>query len=72
MTVEQFVAILVAITGLLGAFGLLIRQISELRADLNGRMQELLDHTRTAAMKEGELAGRDYTASQPKSTHEDR
>lgn len=60
MTPEQLVAILVAISGVLGAVGILIGEIRKLRYDLNGRLSEYLHAAATAARKEGELAGRDY------------
>lgn len=60
MAVEQATAFLLAISALLGAFGALLIQIRGLRSDLNGRMQELLDHAIIGAEKRGELAGRDF------------
>ncbi len=64
MTPEQLVAVLVALTGLLGALGILIRQVGELRKDLNGRMEQFLVSTRDAAHRQGEMAGRDWMAAQ--------
>jgi len=60
MTPEQLVAILVAITGVLGAIGILIGQIRQLRHEVNGRLSELLFVTAAAAHKEGEMMGRDF------------
>lgn len=60
MSPEQVVAILGAVAAALLAFGTVIQRISELRKDLNGRLQQLLDARADAARHEGELAGRDY------------
>lgn len=60
MSPEQLVAILVAITGVLGAVGVVLKQLLELRADVNGRLTQLLEAEAARAKKEGELAGRDY------------
>ena len=60
MSAEQATALIVALTGLVGAIGLLMRQIGELRRDLNGRLEQLLESTSAAAHKQGELAGRDF------------
>jgi hypothetical protein len=60
VTPEQFSGIIVAVTGLVAAIGLLVTQVRGLRKDLNGRMQELLDTSKLAAQKDGELAGRDF------------
>jgi hypothetical protein len=57
---EEVVAIVVAITGLLAAIGVLIRSVAELRTKVDGRMSELLEEARRAASKEGELRGRDH------------
>lgn len=60
MTPEQIVALIVALTGLMAAIGVVIRQLGELRKDLNGRLEQLLVATSEASRKQGELAGRDY------------
>lgn len=60
MSPEQVVAVLVAATGLVGALGVMLRQLHEMRGDLNGRLTELLDAVAKAERREGELAGRDY------------
>lgn len=68
MTPEQGTALVVAITGLLGAIGLLIGQLVALRRDINGKMEELVRHASAAAEKRGELAGRDYQAQRRRRT----
>ncbi len=60
MTPEQVVAIITATAGFLGALGIVLHNIAELRKDLNGRLQELIDARVAAAGKQGELEGRDY------------
>lgn len=65
MTSEQVVAIIVAATGLLGAIAIVIKQIGDLRQELNGRLAEMMDHAAAAARKEGELAGRDFERRMP-------
>lgn len=60
MTPEQVVGLIVALTGLLAAIGVVIRRLGELRKDLNGRLEQLLAATAEASRKQGELAGRDY------------
>ena len=65
MTPEQAVAIVVALTGLLAAVGIVIHNVGELRRDVNGRLQELLDEARLAAAKTGELRGRDHALQAP-------
>lgn len=66
MSPEQFTAILVALGGLLTAAGVLLRAVRGLRLQLrethelvNGKMSELLTVAQLAALKEGELKGRD-------------
>jgi len=61
VTVEQATALVVAITGLVGAVGVLVVQIRSLRKDINGRLTQLLAVAEQAARKDGELAGRDYS-----------
>jgi hypothetical protein len=63
---EQVVAILTATTALLGALGAIFAQLIALRHQMasnhdaiNGRVGELLTATQLAALKEGELRGRD-------------
>lgn len=63
MTPEQVVAIIVAVTGLTAAVGVVLVQLAQLRRDVNGRMTQLLEHASEAARKDGELAGRDYAAA---------
>lgn len=68
MTPEQGTALVVALTGLLGAIGLLIGQLVALRRDINGKMEELVRHAAEAARKDGELVGRDYQAQRRRRT----
>lgn len=60
MTAEQATALLVALTGLIGAIAAVIVQIRGLRKDLNGRVTELLVESTAAAHRHGELEGRDF------------
>lgn len=64
MSAEQIVALVIAITGLLSAVGVVIAQVAALRRDLNGRLSQLLEETRERATKEGELRARDYISQQ--------
>jgi hypothetical protein len=57
---EQAVALIAAVTALVVALGAVIHNIGELRKDLNGRMEQLLQATSDVARKQGELAGRDF------------
>jgi len=61
VTVEQATGLLVAVTGLVGAVGVLVVQLRSLRKDLNGRLTQLLAVAEQAARKDGELAGRDFS-----------
>jgi hypothetical protein len=61
VSAEQATALLVALTGLVGAIGVLVAQLHQMRKDLNGRLTELVATTKLAAQKTGELAGRDWT-----------
>lgn len=63
MTPEQIAALCGGIAAIVGALGVLVQQMSHLRRDVNGRMEDLLERTAIAARKEGELAGRDWAAS---------
>lgn len=60
MSPEQLVALIGAVAGLLGALAVVLHNIAELRKDLNGRLQELIDARVEAAAKRGELTGRDF------------
>lgn len=68
MTAEQTTALIVAVTGLVGAIGLLIGQLVALRRDINGKMDELVRHATEAGEKRGELRGRDYQVPRRKRT----
>lgn len=63
MSPEQIAAICTGAAAIVTALGLLMQQMSHLRRDVNGRMEDLLERTAIAARKEGELAGRDWAAS---------
>jgi hypothetical protein len=70
VSAEQLVAILTATTALLGALGAIFAQLLALRHQMqanheliNGRVAELLTTTQLAALKEGELRGRDAVAA---------
>jgi hypothetical protein len=52
---EQLVAIIVALTGLLGAVLAVYRQVLSTHQLVNSRMTELLELTRTSAIAEGKL-----------------
>jgi hypothetical protein len=60
VTPEQATALVIAATGLVGAIGVLVAQLHQLRKDINGRLTELVASTELAAQKTGELAGRDW------------
>jgi hypothetical protein len=60
MTPEQFAAIMVAFTGLIGAVTALLVAVHNLHSAVNGRLTQLLAERETAARKDGELAGRDF------------
>ncbi len=55
MTVEQFVAILVAFTGLIAAIAGVLRQLHQTHDLVNSRMTELLAVTKAAAHAQGRL-----------------
>jgi hypothetical protein len=56
MTVEQLVAVLGAVTLLLGAITALFVQIRRLEFRVDGRLTQLLELTKVAAIAEGKLA----------------
>jgi hypothetical protein len=60
MSPEQFVAIMGALTLLIGAIVQLLVAVRSLHSAVNGRLTMLLDEATTAARKDGELAGRDF------------
>ena len=59
MTVEQFIAILAALTALSTAVGVAIAQLRQTHNLVNSRMSELLAITRAAAHAQGVLDERD-------------
>lgn len=65
-TPEQIAAVGGVVVSMMGAFGLLLHQVAELRKDVNGKVAQLVEAAASAARKEGELAGRDYV--KPKRT----
>lgn len=62
MTTEQFLALLAALTLLLGTVVQLLIAVRNLHSAVNGRLSMLLDQATAAARKDGELAGRDFMA----------
>jgi hypothetical protein len=64
MTPDQATALLVALTGLIGAVVALWRETHLTRQAMDGRLDELVSTKATAAAKEGELRGRDYVRGQ--------
>jgi hypothetical protein len=60
LTAEQATALIVAVTGLVAALGAIYAQLRQTHGLINGRMQELVDSTRLAAAKQGEMDGRDW------------
>lgn len=65
MSPEQFVAVLVALTGLVAAVGVAIVQIMSLRKAVDGRLSELVEATRLGATKQGEMSGRAWERANP-------
>ena len=63
MTPEQLTALIIAITGLIGAFGVVIAQLRATHQLINSRMTELVESTKLASKREGELVGRDFEST---------
>jgi hypothetical protein len=61
---EQWIAILVAVGAILAGIAAVIGQLVALRQQVNGRLAELVEATRVAAHKRGELEGRDWQKAQ--------
>lgn len=57
MTVEQLTALLIAITGLIGALAAVFAQLRQTHGLINSRMTELIDTTRLAAQLGGQIEG---------------
>jgi hypothetical protein len=57
---EQVVALLGALAAVLGALGIVLHNVAELRQEVNGRLQELLTSTALSAHRKGEMEGRDF------------
>lgn len=60
MSPEQATALIVALTGLVAAMGVILVQLRQTHQLINSRMTELVETTKLAAQKSGELAGRDF------------
>lgn len=60
ITPEQFTALLGALGVVIAAVTALLVQVRSMRADMNGKLGELVTAKQQAATKEGELLGRDY------------
>ena len=60
MTPEQATALIIALTGLVGALGAVFVQLRQTHRLINSRMTQLIDTTKLAAQKSSELAGRDF------------
>ncbi len=63
MTAEQATALIVAVTGLVAALGVIIAQLRQTHGLVNSRMSQLLETTQLANQKIGELRGRDFAKS---------
>jgi hypothetical protein len=63
VTPEQLVAVLGAITALIVAIGGLYVQFAQLHRQLNSRMDQLLELTKTSATAEGKLQGQTGTTT---------
>ncbi len=57
MTPEQATALIVAISGLIGALGVVFAQLRQTHALINSRMTELIDTTKLAAQLGGQQEG---------------
>lgn len=62
MTPEQATGLIIAVTGLVGAITAVFVQLRQTHQLINSRMTELVETTKLAAQKSGELAGRDWRA----------
>lgn len=60
MSAEQATALIVAVTGLVGAIGAVIVQVRLLRKDLNGRVSQLIEAATVSSHRKGEMEGRDF------------
>ena len=63
MTAEQATALIIAATGMIVAVTACFAQLRQTHALLDGRMTALLDATKLASQKTGELDGRDQEAA---------
>jgi hypothetical protein len=69
MSPEQATALIVAVTGLIAAIGVVAVQLVQVKKQINGRLTELIATTKLAAQKDGELAGRDFARDATRATH---
>jgi hypothetical protein len=65
ISVEQYVALLGAVTALVVAVGAILVQLRQLHTLTNSRMSELLELTRKASEAEGFLAGTRHETTRP-------
>ena len=63
MNLQELTALVVALTGLIGALAAILIQLRQTHALVNSRMTELLDTTKLLSQKTGELDGRDQEFS---------
>ena len=63
MSLQEVTALVVAITGLVGALGAIYIQLRQTHSLVNSRMTDLLDTTKLLSQKTGELDGRDQEFS---------
>ena len=63
MSAEQATALIVAATGMIVAVTACFAQLRQTHALLDGRMTALLEQTKLASQKTGELDGRDLEAA---------
>lgn len=60
MSPEQIGAIAAGVVAIIGALTGMFVQVAKLRAEVNGRLSQLLEQATAAAEKRGELRGRDF------------
>jgi hypothetical protein len=60
LSVEQFIALMGAMTALITTLGGILVQLRATHTLVNSRMTELVETTKLAAQKSGELVGRDF------------
>jgi hypothetical protein len=57
VTPEQATALIIAISGLIGALGAVFAQLRQTHGLINSRMTELIDTTKLAAQLSGQIEG---------------